>query len=184
MKGWIKMTKFEQKIENFVNEYKRKYDKKPYLYEIVLGIESNDKSVVRGINRIYKNYPSKLMVTVRSKELFDQFEEGFTLVDLANKVGVTYEVVLRHAHGMQLLGAKIKPIRNKNTPHTFKKIERYRANDPSKKRRDEERIVGVKVIHGVFEGMLGYLDENLDVVLRIDGKVTKVKMESFDYKEL
>lgn len=166
------LTLFEIEILDFVTRYELSNKHKPFLYEISEYIESNDRSTVKSLKRIFKGYPSQLMVTRRDKYLFDVFEEGMTLRDLSVKAGVTIFCARNHQMGIERLGAVFKPLKQPSSGVTrFKKDK-------------EEKLVGIQITSGKHKSRYGYLNEELKAVIHIDGIEKIVKVESHEYREV
>ena len=166
------LTPFEIIILDFVVRHEARYKRKPFLYEITYYTGSDDKSVAKSVKRIFKSYPTPLMVTSRDKELFDLFEEGMTLRDLSVKAGITISCARNHQYGIERLGAVFKPLKQPSTGVTrFKKDK-------------EEKLVGIQITSGKYKGSYGYLNDELKAVIHIDGIEKIVKVESHEYREV
>jgi len=166
------LTDFEIKVLEFVTRYEMLHKTKPFVYLITEHTESNDKQVVKSLKRIFKTYPTPLMVTVRDKELSEFFKEGMTIRDLSNEAGITIDCARNHMEGIERLGIKFKPMKVKrDAVKKFKKIK-------------EEKLQGIQITSGRYKGKYGYLDEKLNAVIHIDGIEKIIKVESHEYKEL
>lgn len=166
------LTQFEKQILEFITLHEARHRNKPFVYEICEYIESNDRAVVKALKRIFKHYPTELIVTVRDKELFDVFDEGMTLRDLSVKAGITIFCARNHQDGIERLGVKFKPLKKASTGTTrFKKDK-------------EEKLVGIQITSGKHKGRYGYLNDELKAVIHIDGIEKIVKVESHEYMEV
>ena len=170
------LSKFEEEIVQFIVRHEMLNKSKPFVYKISMAVDANDRAVVKALKKIYGEYPKKLIVTMRHKELFDSFEDGMTTTDLANKLGLTRNLIQNHRTELEYLGAKFGE-------HERTK-ERMVKKPPKKPKTREEKLIGIKVIHGIYKGKYGYLNNKLQAVIHIDGEPKAVEIESFDYVEI
>ena len=166
----LKLTNFEKEIVEFIARYGVKNKKMPFLYEIAAGVETNDRVVAKSLNRIYKNYPKELIVTTRNKELFDMFESGMTLQELAIKANTSTENVRRHKRGIERLGAKFRET------EVIAKIKQFDIKK-SIAEKTGERLVGIKVTDGPYKGYYGYLGKKSKVIIHVGGEPIQIECE-------
>ena len=105
--------------------------------------------------------------------------------DLADKVGISYDNIIHHLEGMEKLGARFKPVKGYYTG-TLERIPR-RKKKYGPKESMAEKVVGVRVKYGAYEGKLGYLDfidKRLKVVVHVEGTPKYLEMESYEYEEI
>ena len=183
MKIKSEFSAFENRINEFVKRYEMKYKKRPYLYEVCNELESIDTLVLRGLNKLYKQYPGSLVVTTKDKILVDMYKQlceenggDLTIGNFSQKIGKGKGFVANHKKGMEKLGVVFKGNRD---PYKTKK-----ENNPKP---DDGPVVYIRVKQGAFKGATGYIESMTDTVnamLWFNGNQTVAKLETCEYDEI
>ena len=180
------MTKLQNEIQEFIVKFMSINDRKPYLYELCELSGRSSKSVANSLKNT--GYPKELCISTYAKSISDVYLDGMTVHELADKFGVNYNIMYNYVEKLAYLGITFKKsnyeflgkINRTEKGYSFlpkiKKVKQERSVNK------EERLVSIQVKCGIYKGIRGYLDENHDVVIHIDGMAKTMFMDSFDYE--
>ena len=175
------MTKQQAELNEIILAFSETNGRLPYQYELCEITGKPAKAISKIITTLGLNYPEELLISPYVKNLYDNFEDGMTLQQLANKVGVKYNVAYNYLYALESMGCKFKLKTNRD--YSFlPRIDKRKRNRGTKGK--EERVVSVRMRYEPYKGMLGYLDNDLNVVLHIKGEKKIIKCDTYEWEEI
>lgn len=174
------LTKIQHELKCVIDEFKETNGRLPYQYELCEITGKEARAIGKILVFMGIDYPEELMVSPHVKNIYDRFEKGMTLQDLADKAGMKYNVCYNFLSVLESMGCEFE-MKKYNSYEFLPRIDRRKRN---KKGKSEEKVVGIQITSGEHKGRYGYLNEDLNAVIHIGGAEKIVMVEPYEYREV
>lgn len=175
------LTKIQYELKCVIDDFKLTHNRLPYQYELCSITGKESRAIGKILAFMGIDYPENLMISPHVKNIYDHFEDGMTLQELADKVGMKYNVCYNFLAVLESMGCEFKM--KKYASYEFlPRIDRRKRNTETRK--SEEKLVGIQITDGEYKGKYGYLNEDLNAVIHIDGIQKIIKVETGEYKDV